>query len=266
MYHALYRKYIPQKFESIPYSNNWLERSDMNEWQIVSCSKGFFSKEMNIVQNAYILKQYSTSSSLITSSVLAVEVGKKVLFFELAKDCGSFSNEMHIGDIDGDGIDEIAVHSAVGFSGGSGQYISIVLKVLDNNLIKMFEFSPKERFDTGFTCVLKDNYIISIKNSFTGYEADLDFSKDKKYYGLIYNDNGKVINNQEIFCDTFNFFRFVDIENDGIYELEGSQYISLYGHSDYIGEAKTILKFNAYQEKFEVFDALFNVNTGDGSA
>ena len=91
--------------------------------------------------------------------------------------------------------------------------------------------------------------------------------------GIFYDEYGNIINSESILCDSFNEFFPKDIDEDGIFEISCVQYVSLNGHSDYIGDAETVIKFNSESKQFEVVKALFIHNTrgrflgqsGDGS-
>lgn len=70
------------------------------------------------------------------------------------------------------------------------------------------------------------------------------------------------------------FFEFIptDVDSDGIFEIVGTQYVSLGGHSSGIGNGKVVLRYNVEQEDFFVIDSEFLFqnetvkNTWDASA
>ncbi len=244
------------QLESILYADDWLEQIERSGWMVHNQAEGYFSSISNNKQNIYIISKAYDESSLFHYSRLAIEIEENVFFFNFGKEYhGSFADVISVGDVDGDGMDEVAILSTIGQSGGAGQYEARVFKIKENSCSEIFYSSSKEPFNTGFTNILCDNYIITIKNAFTNYEANFDLRE--KYEGIFYDDKGNLIKSANVFCDSFNHFNLIDIEKDGIYEVACSQYVSLYDHSDYIGEAKSVLKFNVHKKNFEVYDASF---------
>jgi len=248
---------------AISYEEDWLEKFIEKEGkenlQLKQSSEGMFDFNKSVRSRAYLFNDYSQTDNagIYHSSYLDVETGNKVFLQSLPS---AYADNISTVDIDGDKIDEIIIQSTVGMSGGAGQYVSQVLKVSDKGLEKVFCFSAEEEFNTGFECTIQENFVICIKNTFTKYETVIDFSKQEKYLNLLYDEDGRVINKIDILCDSFYEFIPKDVDSDGIYEIVCAQYVSLYGHGDYIGDAKCVLKFNSKAERFEVLEAYFCVN------
>ena len=98
-----------------------------------------------------------------------------------------------------------------------------------------------------------------IKNKFTGYSTILDLSGYKVYHGVYFDETGKPLNKNEenVLFDSFREFTPADVDGDGTFELVCLQYASLYCHADYIGDAKSVLKYNSDTKEFEVIKAEF---------
>jgi hypothetical protein len=57
--------------------------------------------------------------------------------------------------------------------------------------------------------------------------------------------------------DTFYLFEPIDIDGDGVFEIRTAQFCSLDGHSDWLGDAFAILKYNPETGYLEVVRAAF---------
>ena len=204
---------------------------------------------------AYILSDYRYSQPAIHDTYLAVETGSKILFYDLGN--SSLDDVLFTNDVDGDGLDEIIVQQTVDETGGAGQFSSSIFKVRSDQIHELFNSSTSNLFETGFSSTLEDGFKLKVENRFTGYSATLDFNADWRYVGTYFDESGKVIWSEPIMCDSFREFVPEDTDGDGIYEIACLQYVSLYGHSDYVGDAKSILRFNVQAQQFEVAEASF---------
>lgn len=190
---------------------------------------------------------------------LAVVCGENVYLKEAA--ICSYGSGIELCDFDGDGDKEILLQEAIGATGGAGQYSSSVLDFENGKFIEMFSDSNAlyngENRTTGFSIEILQGNKFKIKNSITNYCEIFDFkNKPEKYLNGLYDENGEVIE-RKISVDSFFEFIPKDIDNDGIYEIVCRQYVSLIGHSDHLGNAKTILKYNNKTATFEIIDAEF---------
>ena len=206
----------------------------------------------------YIFSDYEiyASDSIYHDSYLAVATDNKILLEDLSLIVGCYGETMYLQDVDGDGFDEIIIQQLVAMSGGAGGYFSRIFKVENEKIKEIFPLTDDNRFDTGFTNFLKDGFLIEISNNFTGYKKTIDYSKDGSE-SPYFDKKGNVVEQGEISCDSFYEFIPKDVDNDGVYEIVCLQYVSLYGHSDHIGDAKSILKFNKKTQQFEVIKAEF---------
>lgn len=211
----------------------------------------------------YIFCDYPEEDSPYHSAYLAVSLGEKVLLKDLAEEqySGSYQDTLYVCDVDGDGLDEIVVQQTVGMSGGAGSYWSRIFKVraeeievIFDSLIVDAENASWDTFDTGFTSTFLRDRQVKIENTITGYSTTMDISN--RYQDAFFDAEGKGTTGY-FHCDSFREFTPQDVDHDGVFELVCLQYASLYGHADYIGDAKTILKYNTASQGFEVMQAEF---------
>ncbi len=192
---------------------------------------------------------------------LAVVSGGKVYLKDLAEweDQLSYGIEIELCDFDGDGDKEMLLQQTVAMSGGAGQYLSRVFDFVNGEFLELYCSRNDEirQKSTGFSIeILKENKF-KIRNSITGYDEIFDFkNKPEKYLKGLYDKNGDVIE-RKILVDSFFEFIPSDIDDDGVYEIVCRQYVSLIDHTDHIGDAKTILKYNNKTDTFEIIDAEF---------
>ena len=250
----------------LPYESDWL-KTDLSKVGLKNLSIGetaegrFTTHASTSPRYVYLLNDYERygENSIYHDSYLAIETDSKILFKDLSSDnySGSYGDTLYVHDVDGDGIDEVIVQQTVGMTGGAGQYLSRIFKVVDDEIQETFNSSTTDLYDTGFISILKDDFKLEVRNRFTGYAKTLDFSAKEQYIGVYFDEDGKVIGDGIIWCDSFREFTPEDVDGDGIFEMVYLQYVSLYGHTDYIGDAKSVLKFNPNTQKFEVIKAEF---------
>jgi hypothetical protein len=251
------------------YNHDWLE-NDLTELGLKDLTIGervrgcFTAQRPTSSRYVYLFNDYQKygENRIYHDSSLVIETDSKILLRDLANDnySGSYGEEIYVCDVDDDGIDEVVLQQTVGMTGGAGQYLSRIFKVVDDEIIQLFNSSSICLYNTGFSCVLKDDYKMEVQNIFTGYSITLDMIGTKKYSGIYFDEAGKVISNvhfENIVCDSFMEFIPKDVDNDGTFEVACLQYVSLYGHSDGIGYAKSILKFNKNTKMFEVVGSEF---------
>lgn len=194
-------------------------------------------------------------SSVFYNSFVVIVTESGATYYEVGPNYGS---DIYLSDIDGDGSDELLINQLVAVTGGAGGYNSSVYKFENEELISIFEFPWQ---DIGYSSVLKDGFKLEISNRFTDYKKVLDFSDTEQYKGVYFDESGKVSEEYKnincILIDSFKQFVPSDVDNDGICEISCLQYTSLYGHSDYIGDCKTILKYEKNTGEFVVADAEF---------
>jgi hypothetical protein len=163
---------------------------------------------------------------------------------------------IEVEDFDGDGYKEILVQEAADMFGGYGQHISRVYKYDDGQIKTIFSaFTDNEhRFDTGFSCTVLEDYNLKIQNKYTGYEEIFNYRDARKTW---YGEKDCTHFDTKLLVDSFYDFKPMDVDDDGVCEVIGYQYTSLNGHTDYVGSAKTVLKYDKKKSEFVVVDAEF---------
>lgn len=234
-----------------------LKLAEMQNAEISEKCKGKVILNSKLVQaDIYLVR--SNDDDVYNESCLIVDYQTKVLKKKINVDSsGSYNDTLYVCDIDGDKTDEIIIQSCIGISGGAGQYISHIYKISDEKIIEIFKSSQQNEFDTGFGIQFNDRYIVTVSNRFTGYEINIDYSHDKKYSGIYYDENGKVMQQGNLTVDNFCAFAPTDVDNDNVYEIEVLQYASVYGHSDYIGMCSSLLKYDSLTQNLKVINTTF---------
>lgn len=218
------------------------------------------SEKVKLAENTYgevfLLAEESTEESgQITTRHLVIMLGDRKIMKALSE---SYDGDITLCDFDGDEDMEIVLQETVGITGGYGHYLSHVFDLKNGELVELFssEDETGELFDTGFSLALSGDYRFQIKNNFTGYNETFPFQgKSDEYFELLMQSRFLLV------VDSFYEFVPQDVDGDGVYEIKGKQYTSLIGHSDGIGIANTVLKYNKEKATFEVVDAYFSKET-----
>lgn len=246
----------------IEYVEEWLDSVLKNEYSnyVVSqkttgvfdyCSK----KE---AYNAYILVLPIDSKSVCHDAILAVETEHYVYFVPQPENVPSYADSIYACDVDGDHTEEIILQQTIGMTGGAGQYLSRVYKIKNGDVIEMFTSSMPNTFNTGFKYTAKENYKVEVQNRFTTFDMVYDIKEMEKIRSILYDGNGKRNETPENpYIDSFFSFKPIDVNLDGVFEIECKQYVALNSHSNYLGTAVSIVKYNQSAEKFEVIQSSF---------
>jgi len=211
-----------------------------------------------VIADVYVLKDCEGEESC---SYLVVEGNFGLIIKDITPEgISSMWDELYVCNIDSDAQDEIIVHQLVGSAGGAGSYKARIFKVIGNEIEELYCFDNENMLYTGFFGRLKNGYVVEIRNSFTGKKHKLDMSGEERYEGVLFDADGKVIKNSGwgVMCDSFCEFSPNDIDGDGIYEIVCKQYVSLYSHSDGLGLAESVLRFDEGSQSFEVIDSDFH--------
>jgi hypothetical protein len=164
--------------------------------------------------------------------------------------------DFYIADVDGDGADEILLHVQTDAFGGMGQFSSYIYKISEGGMTALFDSGAAE-FDTGFTLSFADGYKMTVGNE----NAELGVTFEHRYDDAnpYFDADGNTTSAPEpLYADAaFYEFKPADIDGDGVFELVTAQYASLWGHSDALGAAYTILRWNGETGALDVIKAGF---------
>lgn len=203
-------------------------------------------------------------STMPADHYLAIAISDKIIVKDLSawENQACYSGDIELRDFDGDSDNEILLQECLGGVGGAGSYVSRVFDFKNGEIVKMFSSLRSENdhrvIDTGFSIDLLENHRFEIRNTITGYsETFQDEREYEEYYKWWYTDEGKLRKDLNIMVDSFCEFVPVDIDGDHTYEIRCRQYVSLVGHSDGIGWAVTVLKYNNELSCFEIVEATF---------
>lgn len=233
------------KFTKGSSDDSIIENSTVEETKVLSKGKvSLLSK--NIYDDSIFAEHYIIVNTGSATPVMALG--------------GDYSINLSYYDVDGEEGEEIIVQQTTGATGGAGSYRSSVLKITDNEIKTIFSSDGLNPYNNGFSSKVEAPFTVKIINEFTDYELSLDYKDSEGYIGGVFDKKGYPIQDSgydEVMFDSFYEFNPVDVDNDGVYELECLQYSSLYGHADYIGTAKSVLKYNSKTKSFKVIDAKF---------
>lgn len=213
----------------------------------------------DLLAEVYLIADDRYGGNMSTSDhYLMLVIDDKIILHDLAlgESVSRIGGNIEAQDFDGDGYKEILVQENADMFGGFGQYISRVFKYVDGKLEPTFSSRTDDGqlFDTGFSCTVLEDYNLKIQNKYTGYEEVFNYRDVRKTW---HGEEGCTFFGTELLVDSFYRFESVDMDEDGVYEIIGYQYTSLDGHSDYVGSAKTVLKYDKEKSEFVVKDAEF---------
>lgn len=213
----------------------------------------------DLLAEVYLIADDRYGGNMSTSDhYLMLVIDDKIILHDLAlgESVSRIGGNIEAQDFDGDGYEEILVQENADMFGGFGQYISRVFKYVDGKLEPTFSSRTDDGqlFDTGFSCTVLEDYNLKIQNKYTGYEEVFNYRDVRKTW---HGEEGCTFFGTELLVDSFYRFESVDMDEDGVYEIIGYQYTSLDGHSDYVGSAKTVLKYDKEKSEFVVKDAEF---------
>ena len=194
----------------------------------------------------------------LSDHYLAVVLWDKIILKDILteENQANYDGSLFLSDLDGDGDEEIVLQELVGGATGA-VFLSRIFNFEDGEIVEIFysDCHNDKRYDTGFSSKLLEDKQIAIENKFTNYKETFAIKeRSDAYYEILYDENNKDL---QIMVSTFIQIEPVDMDNDGAYELKCQQSTSLLGHSDYIGTAVSVLKFDKSDREFKVIKAWF---------
>lgn len=156
-------------------------------------------------------------------------------------------------DFNSDGVRDIYTSLFTLPSGGANRTLVNIISYKDNNAITLFDDnSVIDGLKLSFS--LKDQYIVEISSG--RYDKTISFKMEKSICEWLEEERiyekGCVISQPVITLDSFTELEATDINNDGIYELKGSQYLALMSHTGGLGFVKTKLGYDVSQKDWVV--------------
>lgn len=158
-------------------------------------------------------------------------------------------------DFNSDGVKDIYISLGILPSGGSNRKLAYIISYKGNEVITLFDDNAVCD-ELGLDLSLKDEYFVEIlcskidkTISFKLEGSICEWLEEEKIYS-----KGQVINQAIMTIDRFSDLEVIDINNDGIYELKGSQYLALMGHTVGLGFIKTILGYDVNEKEWRVIN------------
>ncbi|QDX91996.1 hypothetical protein EEL30_06210 [Brevibacillus laterosporus] len=186
-------------------------------------------------------KQEGEKDHFVTELTVAVKDGKtKALTMgTVGKENAGFDDAtLYIGSFNTDKHKDILVSAPTGGSGGLSTFS--LLTFSDNKIVPL---ADQELLNKGveYDVAFKADFKVEISNKATGKKETLDVSKNKKEYveSKIYDNNGKLLQETAGWADGLSVLTPVDVDKNGVLELQAVQSISGAYHADRLGLAKT---------------------------
>ncbi len=203
------------------------------------------------------LKLYSTFTEGKKIYLFVMDNGKTKFYKEMP---GSYIIEnIYYANIDGKFGDEIFIRAKTNSSDKPATYENHVLKVTPNGFESLIDITPAS---LGFSATIDSNYNVKIINSKTKMSKNINIKdiKNSDFTNEIWNESGKIISSvKPVFEKNAFTIEPVDVDDDGIYEILFTQYVSLGKNKDCIGYARATLKYNHQSNKIEVINTYFNL-------
>lgn len=214
-----------------------------------------------IVDVVYLtgVQSVDPSSPYLQQITLHIQDGAthEVHTIELNEDGNSgYNPTIFLGDFTGDRILDILISID---SGGSGAFtFDYVYSFMNNEAKKLFDFDQYNK-ENQYTVTYLDFFKVSIQSPATGKSYLLDISdRGAEYLSQIYYQNGKLKQPVTGMADGVSGFYPVDLDRDGVYEIQAYQQISGLYHADALGYIINTLKwdghqFNVWQQWFAIY-------------
>jgi hypothetical protein len=144
-----------------------------------------------------------------------------------------YNPTVFLGDFTGNGIQDILITID---SGGSGAFtFDYIFSFAGNQARKLFDFNEYNRQNT-YTVTYQNNYRVKVTSPATGLTYLIDISgRDRDYVSQIYNADGTLKQPVQGWADGVSGFYPVDIDRNGVYEIQAYQQLSGLYHADSLG-------------------------------
>lgn len=208
------------------------------------------------------VKSTDPTSPYVEQITLNIQDGvtKKVTTIPLDKngDTG-YNPTLFLGDFTKDGIMDILITID---SGGSGAFTyNYIYSFVNNQAKKLFDFNQYNQ-QNQYAVTYLDYYQVSVKSLSTGQKFLIAINdRGADYLSQIYHPNGKLIKPITGMADGVSGFYPVDMDRNGVYEIQAYQKISGLYHADSLGYVINTLQWNG--QKFAIWQqwlAIFGSN------
>ena len=198
------------------------------------------------------LKSADPSSPYVEQITLNIQDGvtRKVHTIPLDENGNSgYQPTVFLGDFTKDGIMDILISIE---SGGSGAFtFNYVYSFVNNQARKLFDFDQYNKMNQ-YTVTYLDQYKISVQSTATGQTFLIAINgRDADYLSQIYNENGTLKKPITGMADGVSGFYPVDMDRDGVFEIQAYQKISGLYHADSFGYVINTLQWDG--QKFAIW-------------
>ena len=160
-----------------------------------------------------------------------------------------------LGDFTKDGIMDILVSIE---SGGSGAFtFNYIYSFVNNQARKLFDFDQYNKLNQ-YTVTYLDQYKISVQSLSNGQSYLIAINgRGADYLAQIYNENGTLKKPITGMVDGVSGFYPVDMDHDGVYEIQAYQKVSGLYHADSFGYVINTLQWDG--QKFAIWQQWLGV-------
>ncbi len=204
-------------------------------------------------------RRFQPSSPYMVDITLMIQDGRtgRITRVPLENNSG-YSPMLFLGDFTGDKVSDIQVSIASGGSGG--YYFNYIFSAKNNQVTKLFDsdvFNEQFQYEVNYL----DNYKVQVVSLTLDQEFILDITyKGQDYLDQLYDVNGQLI--RPVQGNVYGLVNLypVDVDNDGVYELQIWQEISGLYHADGLGYVLTFMRwdesdFEPYMQMVAIFGA-----------
>ncbi|TQS71249.1 VCBS repeat-containing protein [Ornithinibacillus gellani] len=208
------------------------------------------------------VKSEDPSSPYVTQITLNIQDGatKRIHPIPLDKNGNSgYQPTLFLGDFTKDGVSDILITID---SGGSGALtFNYVYSFRNNQAKKLFDFNAYNE-ENQYSVTFMDQYRVKIDSPATGKTYWISLAgRSADYLSQIYHQNGSLKKPIQGMADGVSGFYPVDMERDGVYEIQAYQQISGLYHADSFGYIINTLKWDG--QKFAIWQQWFAMYGND---
>jgi hypothetical protein len=156
-----------------------------------------------------------------------------------------YNPTLFLGDFTGDGVKDILISID---SGGSGAFtFDYIYSFVLNQARKLFDFNLYNE-QNQYSVTYLDQYKVKVVSPATGQTYLIDISgRGTDYLSQIYNTDGTLIKPIQGWADGVSGFYPVDIDRNGVYEIQAYQQLSGLYHADSLGYMVNTLQWDGHK-------------------
>lgn len=199
------------------------------------------------VKNENIFIAGNKNDSDYTDSKLFIqdsETGKILNSCSISSYFTDFKNKLVIQDFNGDRVSDIMI--SLNANTAAGSYNCFVYTFTDNQLSELLSEENNQLPKSNFTINHSDSGVLRVDSKDTNKSFSIDITEDKNESSYFIKRGGP-------------FFKEVDNDGDGTYELNVTEYISGNNYGDIVAEVTTTYKYNSVNHNWDIND--FNLSS-----